>query len=45
MKRYTFVVVGTSHFPLDMLRYDSCWPRTSDSVHSGEGEPSPPHCA
>lgn len=29
---YTFVVVGDDQFPVDMLRYDLCYPkRTSDS--------------
>lgn len=23
----TFDVTGQGHFPLDMLRYDHCWPR------------------
>ena len=34
MKQYfhTFTVQGTGAFPLDMLRYDCCWPLTeSDS--------------
>ena len=28
----TFTVKGTGRFPLDMLRYASCWPATSDDV-------------
>lgn len=28
-KTKTFVVSGNGHFPLDMLRYDCCWPATS----------------
>jgi hypothetical protein len=27
-----FTVTGTGRFPLDMLRYDSCWPATQDDV-------------
>ncbi len=27
-----FVVEGRGHFPLDMLRYDSCWPSTQSDV-------------
>lgn len=33
-----FVVEGTGDFPFDMLRYDSCWPRTE--VDSGNIERS-----
>jgi len=32
MKRYKFTVTGAMPFPLDMLRYDSCWPRNSEDV-------------
>jgi len=28
----SFLVRGTGHFPYDMLRYDGCWPSTSDDV-------------
>ncbi len=28
----TFVVEGTSDFPIDMLRYDSCYPYTGSDV-------------
>lgn len=31
-KRYEFTVVGGSQFPVDMLRYDACWPRDPESV-------------
>jgi hypothetical protein len=31
-KRRTFVVEGEGIFPLDMLRYDKCWPATADDV-------------
>ena len=27
-----FVVEGRGHFPIDMLRYDACWPRTQEDV-------------
>lgn len=29
---YTYYVSGYGTFPLDMLRYDSCWPSTSVDV-------------
>lgn len=29
----SFTVVGDSAFPLDMLRYDGCYPETSDDVN------------
>ena len=32
IKVYTFVVSGYNSFPLDMLRYDKCWPQTPDGV-------------
>lgn len=28
MKLRTFTVEGTGDFPIDMLRYDACWPAT-----------------
>lgn len=28
----TFTVEGTGPFPLDMLRYDTCWPTDQQSV-------------
>jgi hypothetical protein len=28
----TFVVEGMSSFPIDMLRYDHCWPSTSEDA-------------
>jgi len=36
MPRYihTFRVEGTGDFPLDMLRYDQCWPRSQDDVYA-----------
>ncbi len=27
-----FTVRGSGEFPLDMLRYDSCWPKTGHDV-------------
>lgn len=30
--RYEFAVSGNNPFPLDMLRYDCCWPRSSADV-------------
>jgi hypothetical protein len=35
---YTFAVLGTGQFPLDMLRYDSCYPKSQDDT--GEMERS-----
>jgi hypothetical protein len=32
MKLYRYKVSGSGVFPLDMLRYDMCWPRDSLSV-------------
>lgn len=32
MKVMTFVVEGSGAFPLDMLRYDSCFPSAGDDV-------------
>ena len=35
--RYT--VTGSGAFPMDMLRYDSTWPRDSDDAHTmGAGD-------
>lgn len=33
-KLFEFTVLGTGHFPLDMLRYDACWPMTGEDVCS-----------
>jgi hypothetical protein len=30
--RFTYYVSGTGEFPFDMLRYDCCWPATSDDA-------------
>ena len=32
MKLFVFTVEGRGPFPLDMLRYDCCWPRTGNDV-------------
>jgi len=29
---YRFTVMGNSDFPLDMLRYDACWPCAPESI-------------
>jgi hypothetical protein len=29
---WTYRVVGVSHFPVDMLRYDCAWPRDGHAV-------------
>lgn len=31
-KFFRFTVAGSSSFPLDMLRSDTCWPTTADDV-------------
>jgi hypothetical protein len=34
MKYYqTFTVTGSGHFPLDMLRYDHCWPSQQSEIY------------
>ena len=30
--RTRFHVIGSSHFPLDMLRYDSCFPDSTEAA-------------
>ena len=30
--RFEYIVTGRSAFPLDMLRYDQCWPMSSSDV-------------
>ncbi len=32
MKVRRFLVEGRGYFPLDMLRYDQCWPCSSEDV-------------
>lgn len=32
MYRHTMLVKGSGHFPLDMLRYDCCFPADTDGV-------------
>lgn len=34
---YKFRVQGTGRFPLDMLRYDSCWPWSQEDVRALDG--------
>jgi hypothetical protein len=29
---YEYYATGESYFPLDMLRYDQCWPASSDDA-------------
>lgn len=31
-KFYTFKVTGNGEFPVDMLRYDGCYPRTTEDA-------------
>ncbi len=33
METFTFQVEGLGEFPFDMLRYDCCWPLTSNDSH------------
>lgn len=35
MKHYRFKITvrGNGYFPVDMLRYDHCWPRTEADSH------------
>lgn len=32
--RYEYYVSGSGAFPLDMLRYDACWPATGEDAAS-----------
>lgn len=32
MTKQTFTVEGGGNFPLDMLRYDRCWPASQEDV-------------
>ena len=32
MKMWEFEVRGSGYFPMDMLRYDGCYPATTDDV-------------
>jgi len=34
MSLYRFTVEGRLQFPLDMLRYDACYPSDSEDVHA-----------
>lgn len=38
MKVITFTVMGKGRFPLDMLRYDQCFPCDGISVHNIEAD-------
>jgi hypothetical protein len=33
---YTFTVAGNDQFPVDMLRYDLCYPKTETDSHEME---------
>jgi len=37
MHTFTFQVDGNGTFPFDMLRFDCCWPLTSDDAHKLTG--------
>lgn len=39
MKTFRFTVRGQGKFPFDMLRYDSCWPDTSDDAMKLDFDP------
>lgn len=32
--KQTFKVISIFGFPIDMLRYDQCWPRTANDSHA-----------
>lgn len=32
MKLYKYTVAGKGYFPVDMLRYDCCWPASQEDV-------------
>lgn len=34
MYEYSFIVVGSTQFPLDMLRYDGCYPGGSEDAQA-----------
>ena len=39
-KQTSFTVEGSGMFPVDMLRYDACWPATTeDVIHMALGSP------
>ena len=39
--RFEYVVTGRGEFPLDMLRYDACWPASSSDVAKMEAVREP----
>ena len=39
--RYEYIVTGRGAFPIDMLRYDMCWPCSSSDVAKMEAEHEP----
>jgi len=39
MKRFYFAVVGAREFPLDMLRYDACFPAREEDALRAERHP------
>lgn len=41
MTYYAFTVEGRGQFPLDMLRYDACYPADSDTVSQIDAEDEP----
>ena len=43
MKKYRFEVAGKGYFPIDMLRYDACYPLDGDSVANMSGERTEGH--
>ena len=34
----SFIVEGRGDFPLDMLRFDMCWPRSADDAQAISGD-------
>ena len=41
---YTFTVEGSGNFPLDMLRYDCCYPVSSEDAAKLDSNPHEPAC-
>ena len=37
MVLYKYIVTGAGFFPMDMLRYDHCWPADNDAVIEIQG--------
>lgn len=42
MYRWRAVAQGRGYFPIDMLRYDECWPAREGQLSVGHARPSDP---